>query len=439
MWRRWLCAVGLGAAGCVSSGTWSTFHSVERTLEEEEKRRAEARGDLSDCSALAEHVVERFPSLDASRRRARAALARGRSEGALPAPEVTLEVWDFPIGDPQLADREGTYIAGITQRLPPGGALDGRARAEAEEAQVAIGELAERRTQLRQRALDACVAWAASDLEAERLRDAERVATEMRESLLAQVRAGGGASLAELARLDAELSRLARLRVEAEGRARRASTRLGAWMEGELPEQAPAIDAPEDQGSVERWIELALERHGALRAARARARAAQARADAARAEASVPTFMVGASYMQMPEGRPGLGASVGMTLPWLWSGEGAARDAAVLEAEAELDEVAALEREVRAQVRAAAAELHAASQALAELRERERPAAVRALETMAALYPSGAVELGAWLEAARRVRDLDVEEARLVGDVARAWATLEGAIGDALAVEANDE
>jgi outer membrane protein TolC len=261
----------------------------------------------------------------------------------------------------------------------------------------------------------------------------------MRESLIAAVRAGAATPLADLARLDAELSWLARLRVEAEGRSGRASAQLGAWMDAELPAVAPAIDAPADQGSVERWVALALERHGALRAARARARAAEARADAAQAEATVPTFMVGASYMQMPRGRAGMGASVGMTLPWLWSGEGAARDASVLEAEAELDEVAALEREVRAEVRAAAAELHAASRGLTELRERERPAAERALEAIGARYPSGAVELGAWLDAARRVRDLDVEEARLLGDVARAWAALEGAVGDSLASEASDE
>ncbi len=439
MWRRWLCVAGLGAAGCVSSGTWSTFHSVERALERDEEERAASSGDLSGCTALAEQVVEGFPSLDAARRRARAALARGRSEGALPAPEIMLEAWDFPIGDPQLADREGMYMAGITQRLPPAGALDGRARAQAEEAEAAVGELAERRARLRERAVDACVAWSASDLEAERLRSAERLATGMRESLAAQVRAGGATSIADLAQVDAELARLARLRVEAEGRSARASARLGAWMGGEMPSAAPEIDTPADQGSVERWIELALERHGALRAARARARAAEARADATRAEATVPTFMVGASYMQMPQGRPGMGASVGMTLPWLWSGEGAARDAAVLEAEAELDEVAALEREVRAEVRGAAAELHAASQALTELRERERPAAERALEAVGARYPSGAVDLDAWLDAARRVRDLDVEEARLLGNVARAWAALEGAVGDSLGSEVGHE
>lgn len=435
MWRVWLCVAGLGAAGCVSSGTWSSFHAVERALEREEER-SEASRELeagAGCDALASRITEGFPSLRATRRRARAALARGRGAGSLPAPEAMVEVWDFPVGDPQLAGEEGMYMVGLAQRLPPAGALDARARAAAGDAEAAMGELANQRRQLRARALDACFAWSVSELEADRLRRAEAVATTMRESLVAQVRAGGPTPIGEIARVDAELARLARVRVEAEGRSARASAKLSAWMgDAEVPSAPPALEVPR-HAEIDRLVAIALERHGALRAARARVRAAEARADAADAEATVPTFTLRATYMQMPSARPGVGAAIGMTLPWLWSGEGAARDAARLEAEAQLDEVHALELEVRAEVRAAAAELEAATRALEALRERERPAAERALEAIAARYPSGAVDLDAWLDAARALRELEVEEARLLGRAARAWAALEGAVGDALA------
>lgn len=453
MWRVVWCVAGAMCVGtgCVSSGTWSTVHAVEDELEREERaaeerrageERAGADGEpegASDCAELAARVTERSPALAAARQRARAALARGRSEGALPAPSLMLEVWDFPIGDPQLADREGMYMVGLSQALPPAGALDGRARAGAEQANAALGELADARGRLHARALEVCVNWSAAELESSRIARTAEVARNMREMLLGQMRAGASAAMADVARLDAELARLERAQVELEGRARSAAARLGAWLDAPPPSAPPSLELPAGEVGVERWIERALERHGRLRAARSRARAAAAMADAADASATIPTFTIGASYMQMPETRAGAGITLEMTLPWLWSGEGAARDAARLEVEAELEEVRALELEVRAEVHAAAVLLHTAAQALETLREQERPAAERTLESIAARYPSGGVDLVAWLDAVQTVRALDIEEARLLAESARAWAGLERAVGEALNAEASDE
>ncbi len=426
-----VCAAALSAAGCVSGGTWSAVNEVERelaALEEREAPRAAtpARETGGDCRAIAERVVREHPRLRALRSRTRAGLARARSEGALPAPELMLEVWDFPIGDPQTADRDGMYMAGLSQEFPPAGSLDARARAAAEESRGLLGEAAEEARELRSAAFEACSTWAARALEVERLRASEDLVVRMQELLRTQL-ATGRASLGELARLDAESARLERMRVEAEAMRERARARLRAWLGTEDVTLPAAIDAPE-LPEIDLWT-LARERRGALRVARARATAAAARADAAQAEAMVPTFRVSATYMQMPSMRPGLGAALSFTLPWLWSGEGAARDAARAEADAELDLLAGLERDVRAELAGASSELQAALAALRVLRERQRPAAQRALDAMLAAYPSGSVDLNAWLDAARAVRELDVEEARLLAEAARVFAELESTVG----------
>nr|MDQ3034449.1 hypothetical protein [Myxococcota bacterium] len=143
--RRAIVGAAVWTAGCVSPGTWSALHEVERELEREPAVAVSAgdervtRGPAQRCSEIAERVVEGHPALGVPRARARAALATARSEGALPAPELMLELWDFPIGDPQRADREGMYMIGVGQALPPAGALDGRARAAVEDARAALG------------------------------------------------------------------------------------------------------------------------------------------------------------------------------------------------------------------------------------------------------------------------------------------------------------
>lgn len=430
MWRVVLCCHAcVCAVGCVSSGTWSAYREIERELAEERAAPPPRRsGEAATCSEIATQIADAFPRVRAGRHRARAALARARSEGALPAPELMLEVWDLPVGDLELADREGMYMAGVAQAFPPAGALEGRARAAVERAEEALAEVSDAERTIRARALEACVEWSASHLEIARYREAEAIAERMREAVSARV-PSAAASISELARVDAELARVRRMRVESEVRASRAAAWLRARLGGDVPATPPSIEPPPPVDGLEAQVSRALERRGTLRAARARARAAASMADAAQAEASVPTFMVEATYMQMPSARPGVGAAIGMTLPWLWSGEGAARDAARAEEDAALEEVAALELEVRAEVGEAAASVESLRRALDELRERERPAAERALEAVTAGLSTGAVDVTAWLDAARALRELEVDEAGLLRELAIAWIELESASG----------
>lgn len=453
--RRIVWFVVAGTAGCVSPGTWSALHEVERELERDRERsvaavdstetgsapgeRASSGGEdvASSCEHVVLRVVAAHPALGAPRARARAALASARAEGALPAPELMLEVWDFPIGDPQRADREGMYMLGVTQSLPPAGALDGQARAAVEDARAALGELAERRREIGAAAALACADWSEASAIARRLEGSATVLDRMREALLARFAASEDA-LSEIATLDGERARIERRQVEAEASAERARARLETWLGddgGVLPAVAPQLEPPSVAIDRDALAERAVQVRGAIESARARARGAAARADAAEASATVPMFSIGASYMQMPSARAGLGASFGMTLPWLWSGEGAARDAARATAEAELDAVAGLERDLRAEVAAAVGGLDVATRALRTLRERERPAAQRAMEAVAGTYAAGRADLLAWLDAVRTLRELDVEEARLLGGAARAIAELESVIGGPIEAE----
>lgn len=430
-------------AGCVSPGTWSALHEVERELEREpvvassgDERIAHAR-DVRGCAELAQRIVAAHPALGVPRARARAALAMARSEGALPAPELMLELWDFPIGDPQRADREGMYMVGLAQALPPAAALDGRARAAVEDARAALGELAERRREIGAAAAHACVDWSEASAVALRLEGAALVLDRMRDALIARF-ASSDDALSQIARLDGERARIERMQVDAAARAARGSARLAAWLGGDadvLPGRAPELALAEGTLDHDALLARAIAARGAIESARARARAAAARADAAEADATLPRFVIGANYMQMPSQRAGLGASFGMTLPWLWSGEGAARDAARAAAEAELDGVAGLERDLGAELAAAIGSLDAAERAVRTLRERERPAAQRAMEAVASTYAAGRADLLAWLDAVRTLRELDVEEARLLGEAAHAWAELESAVGGEIARE----
>ncbi|UJR78635.1 TolC family protein [Sandaracinus amylolyticus] len=433
----WCCGAAVMAAGCVSQTTWRALDEVERELatQAHEEETAET-ASAGSCEEIVARVVASHPSLAALRARTRASIAEARAEGALPAPELMLEVWDFPIGDPERADREGMYMAGLSQALPPAGALDGRARAAAEEAREALGEWSERRRELRAEAAHACTDWAEARVIDARLAAAEEVLARMIEALRARMSTSDD-PLAELARVEAERARVRRMRAETETSRARAEARLAAWI-GESAitiEGEPTLRASESTPDRDALFERAMRARGVIESARASARAAAARADAASAEANVPMFRVSATYMQMPQARAGLGASFSMTLPWLWSGEGAAHEAARARAEAALEVVAATERALRGEIAAAIASLETARRALAAIEGEERPAVERALGAIAATYASGPGDLLAWIDAVRALRELEVEDARLRAAAAHAWIDLESAVGGPIEAE----
>ncbi len=363
-----------------------------------------------------------------------------RAEGALPPPEATFEIWDFPIGDPSLADEEGMYMLGVGQKFPATGVRDGRARAQASYARAEIGRMAEAQRAVWAEVALACADWAAARLVQERLVDHRSLVASMREALLARYRAGGD-TLAVVARADAELAAADRHIVEAEAEVALARETLVALAGDQvrLPGEAPKVaerGAPLDTQSL---IKLAAESRGDVRVVRAQREAASALRQSASAEASGPDFEVRATYMQTPSERAGLGAMVGMSLPWLWGGGGERETSATAELNAVLADESDVRRTIRVEVTRAAERVRALRRSLDVLREREIPAAKAVLEAERAAFLAGSFELVGWISSAHALREAHVDEARTVGELERAYVALEAAMGTTLPRAKGDE
>lgn len=386
-------------------------------------------GAAPSCAALADGIARSHPALRAARARSNAAVERSHAESSLPPPMASFEIWDFPIGDPSLADEEGMYMFGLAQEFPGGGRSD-RSRAEAEMSREAKAEEADVARRLRADAAHACVAWSVADAVRARLLDHRKLLEQVRDAALVSYRGSAG-GLGAVARADAELAVADRriAEVEAEAEAARATLEALAGGGKELPKDAPALADRDENLATSRLTAMALATRGDIAAARARQGAASARADAASSEASTPSFEVKATYMQTPGMRAGLGAMVSMSLPWLWGGGSSRREGARHEVEAAAADAESARRMARVEVAQAAGRVQALRRSLAVLREREIPAAERAVEAGRASLGSGGFDLSAWIEAATVLRAARVDEARMRGEIEHAFVDLETSVG----------
>jgi hypothetical protein len=425
------------AASCVSTATETARSAAEREIA---LRQPDGGGSMSSqsappangCEDIATRIAEAHPAPLAALARARASLRRSHAAASAPGPTFWLEVWDFPIGDPTLAGREGMYMVGVRQEIPVLAALDAEGRSEAE---LSRAESAEGRDVSRLLFLEAgrgCVDWIVAGEVAKRWREYGTHLSQVREATATAYGAGSGTtSLGSIARVDADIARVERRAIELEEQAHVARDGLVA-LAGEgvaLPEEAPALPEPPRELDLEPTIAGALSVRGDVAAARFRAAAADARAESARAMADVPKFEVAATYMQMPGARPGLGAMVSMTMPWIGGGLLDASDAAEEEAKASVQQTAAVERAAVVEVRQQASKLRAAQLTLVALEERELPAAERAAKAERAGLLSGGFDLTAWLLASRMALEARIERELMRGAVARAWLELQGATG----------
>jgi outer membrane protein TolC len=327
------------------------------------------------------------------------------------------------------------YMLSVAQELPPAGHLDGSARAAVEEARAALGELDEMRRMLAAEAAHDCADWAGARARSAALAAWVEVLRSMREAVRARYSAAGG-MLADVARIEREIATAQRMVERTLGDAGRAEESLRARLSlAAARELGPAPALPEGVVSIapDAALAYAIEHRGALAAARSRIDVAEARASAAEARADVPTLMVGAMYMQMPQMRAGLGLEIGMTLPWLWSGERDEAEARRADARAMEAEAAGLELGIAVEVRGALAELETTRRVLRALRESEAPAAALAFDATAATYGAGEGSLLEWLDAARAIRELELEEAEVLTEVAHARVAVASALGASLA------
>ncbi|MBC7171262.1 MAG: TolC family protein, partial [Polyangiaceae bacterium] len=323
------------------------------------------------------------------------------------------------------------YMGGLSQAFPAARSRDRRALAEAEEARALAAESVEVGRALFLEVAHACVDWSAAEALRRSIAGHRELFEAIREAALARY-GTGGASLGMVARTEAALAGIDRQLVEAELESEVARAALEALSAGlaPLPRQAPPLRDFDRTLEVERLVAAALAARGDREATEARAGAASARSEAARAEGRAPSFEVRASYMQSPSMSPGLGAMVSMSLPWLWGGAGARREAAEADAIAARADIEARERVIRVEVTRAVSRLMATRRALELLVTRELPAAQQAAEAERAALASGRFDLLAWTDAAHALETALHDAVRLRGALGHASIDLQASTGE---------
>jgi outer membrane protein TolC len=396
-------------------------------------------GASPSCEDLADRIALSHPALRAARFRAAAAAQRSHAESSLPPPTASFEIWDFPIGAPSRADREGMYMFGLGQEFPGGGRTE-RSRAEQEMAREARAEGDDLGRRLRAESAHACVAWSVAEAVRARLVDHRRLIEQVRDAALVSYRGSAG-GLGAVARADAELAAAERRIAETEAESETARATLAALADDDvkLPGTAPELPPGERDASDRAVNASGGTTRGDVSAARARQAAAAARLEAASSEASTPSFEVRATYMQTPGERPGLGAMLGMSLPWLWGGGGERETGARHELEAASADADAVRRAARVEVAQASGRVRALRRSLAVLRERELPAAERAVAAERASLGSGGFDLAAWLQSANALRVARVDEARMQGEIEHAVVDFAASVGRPLAAPRREE
>lgn len=437
-WLPWMVAVS--AIGCLAG---STNRRIDETFELSRRRAPDgAQGstggrESEDFSApvtrlaILSRIVARDPGLTARAYRVRAALHEARAAGSLPPPEVNAQIWNLPLGRPYALGEADMYMLEVRQAFPAAGSRDARARAGVEDARAMAAELAIREQELVERASRTYADYVRATLDRRlRSRFLDLLAA-MFDAARARF-ASGSATLADVVRVEVEQARTRRVIARDDGDLARARATLNALLlrPTDAPLGLPADIAPQTvRLPLDALVAQAARTQGAQAQAQARILAARARTTAARAEATWPTFMVGLSYWQDPQMRPGLGAMVSASLPWVWGGQrqrlAAARETEAAEA-ASAREVTV---ETRAGVGAALARLDGLERQLTVLRIEARPSASRAVQAMRAMYTAGNSDLLAWLDTARSVLEIEMEEADLTAELGQTTAELERTVG----------
>ncbi len=430
------------SVGCVSA---QTRKSLDRaygagsrgfgapTHQHEEPAAVDVEAPL-DRDVVIALAVARSPALAASAHRARSMVHAARAEGSRPAFELGLQAWNLPLTRPYAVEEADMYMVELRQRFPALGSLDARAQAAAEDAQAVLAEIATEERFTAQRAADAY---------ADYVHGRQDHAYHLRHlGLLEQMQSAvharfttGGARLEDAARLALELAKTRRSIARIDGDIARARATINALLRRgvDAPLGPPGEVGPETvRVPVADLLKRASENRGATLAAEARVRAARARRDAAHAEAHVPEVTVGLGYWQDPMRRPGIGATASMSLPWLWGPERHRFDEANELAASALSARADASIALQSEVTFARAQLAALEQEFIVVHSQAVPAARRSSDAIRAAYTTGNATLLEWVDTARSVLDLQMDEADLTAELAHAVAALERAVGSPL-------
>ncbi len=384
----------------------------------------DALAERASRSKLVRVAVEQSPAMRAASHREKAAKLRARASSALPDPELMLEVWQVPISRPYAVQDAGMIMVGVKQAIPAPGSLSLRETATESAARIARAERDEAA-----RLLTREVGHAFADyLEASTQHRIHESHISLAERVLrvARARYAAGGMITDVSQSEVELSRS---RADAAGemsRLRSIKRRLNALL-SRAPD-AP-LGPPEDTGaqtislSADEIGKRALARRPDLEIARAKRAAEQAEQRVVEREAGAPSFSVGGLYFPPTNGATehGYGASLSVSLPWIWGGarnRKAAQRETVAAAAAEIDQA---QLGINSEVAASMSAVEGAVGRMKVLKGETLPASRRNLEFSLTGYETGGTNLITLLTAQRDVVDVELE-------IVMARATLDHAL-----------
>jgi outer membrane protein TolC len=384
-----------------------------------------------DRRTVLREALERNPAARVFEQRAEASRALAKAEGTLPAPEIMGQVWQVPFSQP-LAFNQNMIMVGVTQSFPAPGVLSAREESMAAEADVELAMASDRARMILRDAGHAFADYAESSAK----HRIHRAHLDVMQHLsdVAHARHATGGSLADVARAEVEVSRVEADFVTDATLIESARAHLNALLGRDPGAQlGPPADAEPMVPNVDVAVLVARARAARPEFKRAVAEK-EARRFAARAadrEASWPSFSLGALYFPPTQAvnEHGYGASLSMSLPWLWGAAGrrsAAEQKYLEAAEADLE---ATKIPVNAEVVTAESKARSAAYRLQVLRDRTLPASRRAFEVVEAGFESGRTDLMTVLDARRAMVDVEQEIVMARSDLEHALTDLEAAVG----------
>jgi outer membrane protein TolC len=251
---------------------------------------------------------------------------------------------------------------------------------------------------------------------------------------VAAARHGAGGALTDVTRAEVEVSRVEADVVKDAMLIESARAHLNALLAREP--DAPLGAPTETEPSVPSWdvptlVAKARASRPELKQAQAEREAKEYAVQAAEREATWPSFSVGALYFPPTKAMPehSYGASLSMSLPWLWGASGARKNAEREQLRAARTNVEAARIPVDSDVVTAEANARSAAYRLLVLRDRTRPAAQHSLEVTRACYETGRTDLMTILDASRASLDVEEEIVMARASLDRAITDLEAAVG----------
>lgn len=384
-----------------------------------------ARREVLLAAALASN-----PELTMRRAEADARRAEAVSEGALPAPELAVQMWNVPFVRPYALDQAAMWMVEFRQAFPVAAARSQRSRARLAEARAATESLRDVAADLAMRIATAHAEYVEAVLARDVARETLARLDDLAAATLAQSRVGAVGLDAPL-RIDAMRAELRREEVHAQLRVDATRSAINALL-GRAP-SAPLAE-PTDLRAAPYAIDVdafrrALAGRPDRAAAEARVEAATRLARAARIESRRPSFEAGVSVFEMPGLPIGYGGMVTMSLPWFTRGSSAVARAAGFERSRAEAEAELVERTARVEIETALGRLAATEHMLRSIEAELVVPRERVFAAMRPSYLAGGTSLASLVEALLPLVAARREEAQARLEYLMALAALERATG----------